>query len=67
MENEKTKANISNYLNHLDREGLHQLIQFLILDPGAKESILMMAEEWNKMYPVLARSYTIADYEFEED
>lgn len=52
---------VRNYLDHLDRDGLYQLIQFLLVDNTAKGSIISMANEWGRMYPVLADK-TDVDY-----
>lgn len=41
---------IKNYLDHLDRDGLYQLILFLLVESTAKDVIISMASEWNKMY-----------------
>ena len=41
---------IKNYLDHLDREGLYQIIQSFLNDSSTKDMISGMADEWDKMY-----------------
>lgn len=61
-ENEINMGEVRNYLDHLDKEGLYMVIQFLLLDSNAKDTILSMAQEWNKMYPVMASTFKSEDY-----
>jgi len=62
-ETQYNMGDLRNYLDHLDKDGLYMVIQFLLIDPNAKDTILIMAQEWNKMYPKINATYVPTDYE----
>lgn len=41
---------MNRYLQHLDRDGLIQLIKFLLTDSTSNNLIIAMSDEWDKMY-----------------
>ena len=41
---------IERYIQHLDVEGLRQLIRFIMSEPEGKQTVINMAEEWSTMY-----------------
>ena len=59
--NEIQQAKIERYIMHLDTDGLRQAIRFIMCDETGKDTIIEMAELWDKSYPV--QNYTGEDCE----
>ena len=46
---------IKRYLTHLDREGLMQIIMFIVNDASdGLKTLEMMSEEWDRMYGIMS-------------